>query len=1015
MSALAWSDPEAVLLRLAHASGQAAVLGLLVGIGLGVLRGRLEARWRFALWLVVLVRLALPMVPTVPWSLFRLTPAPFASVAESPIAAPIPALPRLDPGEAEQRDREPAAVAALPPSVAPDPPGDAVIAPRPWTWVDRLAAVWLAGVLLLFVRHGWLHRQLRRQRRTWRMVVDPAVLDLFHRCRQELGVRRLVRLRKAADGCGPAACDTVRATIVLPERLLAQLPAEELRLVLLHELTHVRRWDVLLDRAAVLVAMLHWFNPIAWLALAGLRRERESACDEAVLRHVGAAQSVPYGHTLLKVAGRLSVPAPLAGVVGVFGKDRSLVRRIHMIANYRKQTVTGTNLGACLLVLLTAFGLTDAAVAPAHPAGESSDLAEAMAEGGETCTIAGVCKDEAGKPLAGVRVVLYRDDPGALKAEQLRVESTGADGRFQFRDLPAPQTEKGRQTWGYGVVMTKPGRGSIVVNLAADQPPEACRFTLRPAATLQGRVTDASGKPVGGATVWHSSLMSGPVDGVCSTRTDADGRYAITDMGAWGEDVTRPRPAGNGAMTAVSGCYFDVLHPNFAHERPMYHRMPDTVDVVLQPGGILTGRVVDQVTGRPAAGVMVCLQGIDESKGGPKGGGWQQIRTDANGTYRFDALIPAKYNLWADAPERACAALDSLAVKAATTHTAPDLLLIEGGWIEGRLVDAETRRPIDGTKDRRLRVASYGPGRPRSGAACQSSEVDAHGRFRLHVAPGVNYPYIMQWDLWERTQRREYFQQGIEVISGEVASVEFRILPAKPLADPAPAPVRLPVPVPAERAAAALIRQLGGWYVVDAENHVIEVNMVYHETLEQRRYDNDRTDTDEALRAVSAFPRLQRLFLKGGQATDDGLRSLTPLRDVEILYVWDAERITDAGVAHLAGLMTLKSLHFSNGRLGDGSLEVFGGLPALERLSLQGNAFSDEGLKHLARLPRLHSLWIGMNRRPITDAGARNLLGLAQLQELDLQRSQVSKAFLERLKEQRPALRLYHSDSADGK
>src|SRR5262249_22783719 len=147
------------------------------------------------------------------------------------------------------------------------------------------------------------------------------------------------------------------------------------------------------------------------------------------------------------------------------------------------------------------------------------------------------------------------------------------------------------------------------------------------------------------------------------------------------------------------------------------------------------------------------------------------------------------------------------------------------------------------------------------------------------------------------------------------------------------------------------------------------VNMVYYHSPAGRRYDNDRTDTDEALRAVSAFPRLKRLFLHKGQATDDALRSLSQLGELEVLFVWDAGRITDTGIAHLAGLAKLKDLHFNNGPLSDATLAVFGRLPELRKLSLQGNSFSDDGLKHLAALKQLRALWVGMNRRPITDAG----------------------------------------------
>src|SRR5439155_25317189 len=111
---------------------------------------------------------------------------------------------------------------------------------------------WLAGVFLLLARQGWLHVKLRRLLRAGREVSDLIVRDVFHRCRQELGVARSRRLL-ATGLLGPATCGTFRASILLPERLLSLLPLDELRLVFLHELTHMRRWDVPLDRIAALL------------------------------------------------------------------------------------------------------------------------------------------------------------------------------------------------------------------------------------------------------------------------------------------------------------------------------------------------------------------------------------------------------------------------------------------------------------------------------------------------------------------------------------------------------------------------------------------------------------------------------------------------------------------------------------------------------------------------------------------------------------------------------------------
>ena len=384
----------------------------------------------------------------------------------------------------------------------------------------------------------------------------------------------------------------------------------------------------------------------------------------------------------------------------------------------------------------------------------------------------------------------------------------------------------------------------------------------------------------------------------------------------------------DGLATIATGCYFSVRHPNYAERRPLYKRVPDSIDVVLHPAAVIEGRVINQVSGKPAAGVVVSIQSTNASGGK----GFAETCTDDKGKYRLTSLAAGSYNIWANAPDRACAAIDTFAVTGGKMYLAPELKLVEGAWLEGRIVDAESGKPLskDAASGVSLEVACYGPSHPKSGAACQSSGVDGQGYFRLQVAPGLQFPYIMRYEVWKRTQRREFFEKGVEVKSGEVASVVFRVLPKAPPPDPNPAPFLLKIPVPAEREAAAAIRRLGGWYQVDASNHVVEVNLINYESPKGERLDNHQTDTDEALRVVKAFPHLRKLFMQKGQATDDGLRSVAGLKDLEELMIWDADKVSDAGVKHLAALTKLKEVSITKGRLGDESLKVFGAVAELD-------------------------------------------------------------------------------------
>jgi bla regulator protein BlaR1 len=182
-----------------------------------------------------------------------------------------------------------------------------------------------------------------------------------------------VELQLVSAPVGAASVGIVRPTILLSAALARELPAEELRLVLLHELAHVRRCDVAIERLGAVLACLHWFNPAAWLALARLRQERELACDAAVLDRVGSGENNRYGHTILKIVAMLGRLAPIPGAVGAFGQNRALGRRIETIARHRRSGFAATPLGVTVLVMLAACGLTDGGTSAAGPTASMPD------------------------------------------------------------------------------------------------------------------------------------------------------------------------------------------------------------------------------------------------------------------------------------------------------------------------------------------------------------------------------------------------------------------------------------------------------------------------------------------------------------------------------------------------------------------------------------------------------------------------------------------------------------------
>ena len=327
----------------------------------------LAPRWRHALWLLVMARLAWPCSPESRWSIFNLT----RFTRESHGAAPMMAgsrenaqrAPGPGPGLASGLQTGAVAPQEKVPSTIRRPGTAAATIPGPkvgeLALVLGLPGIWLAGTMV-FAVHVWLGlRRLRHGLRERVTVVDPSVLGVLAECQKRMGVRGRVALQETGAVKSPALCGLWRARLLLPKGFIERFPPAELRFVFLHELAHLRRGDIALNWAATVLQIAHWFNPLVWLAFRRMRADRELACDALVLSVTREEESQPYGETIIKLMEAFSQSPARPALVGIMEDKNQMKRRIHMIATYKKPGPWSLCAGL-LLPLIGALTLTQA-------------------------------------------------------------------------------------------------------------------------------------------------------------------------------------------------------------------------------------------------------------------------------------------------------------------------------------------------------------------------------------------------------------------------------------------------------------------------------------------------------------------------------------------------------------------------------------------------------------------------------------------------------------------------------
>jgi beta-lactamase regulating signal transducer with metallopeptidase domain len=245
----------------------------------------------------------------------------------------------------------------------------------PPSWPRAIAAIYAAGVLVVFL-YLFVHRQrVRRFAREAIDLDDPAWTRLLHKSAADIGVHRVVRLLRSRECSMPMAVGTLAPAVLVPA--IADTWAEDRRrAVMLHELAHVARCDCLTQSLAFTACALYWFHPAVWWVARRLRIERELACDDRVIA-AGAGER-EYASHLLEIAyslGRYRAPA----LAVTMARPRQLEGRLLAVLDTARNRVVPSArvrfagvIGATLVVASLA-GATTTTVAAIEPQPRASD------------------------------------------------------------------------------------------------------------------------------------------------------------------------------------------------------------------------------------------------------------------------------------------------------------------------------------------------------------------------------------------------------------------------------------------------------------------------------------------------------------------------------------------------------------------------------------------------------------------------------------------------------------------
>ncbi len=329
-----------------------------------VARNRMPRSFHYALWLILLLRLLIPVEIPVSVGAFdnilpdQLVTIPVAEQAVSPISDDSEA---ITAAAVQSSEAQSSAVSnAVSGQPAADRSADAAAQNKSKSisvW-DVCAWIWAAGVLLMLAYYiiAYLRIKNKIRKTTTRLNFPDCLMP-----RSILpGKRFSVVCCKGFDS--PFVFGLIRPIIVIPYLLATFMDESDLELIIQHETSHIKRYDVLVLHVSLLIRCVYWFNPLIHIALNTMKADQEAACDASVVKQFESSKVKDYANVLISVAscGTKSVSVNISE----FGKG-NMKRRIGAIMKKKRYTRLTGLIAAVIITAVCIFVLTTGATGKA--------------------------------------------------------------------------------------------------------------------------------------------------------------------------------------------------------------------------------------------------------------------------------------------------------------------------------------------------------------------------------------------------------------------------------------------------------------------------------------------------------------------------------------------------------------------------------------------------------------------------------------------------------------------------
>lgn len=336
----------------------ASILILIILLTKKTFNRALSPKWHYYIWVLLIIRLLIPFSPESSISVYSLlnTAADKINlpVREISIQNPINGVEVLPAAVEEPSDEKLGYSGDL--SYAGDTASVIKESSKLNSALMAAAIIWIAGVFVLILYTIYINIAFAVNiRKRYTLLKDSRIQGILKECKRIMKVKSRILLLTSEKVRTPALYGFLNTKILVSKAYMEKLSDDEIRYIFLHELSHYKRKDIIVNWILALLRSVYFFNPLIWYAFNKIHEDCEISCDAEALRYINEEEHHSYGSTIIKLIKLYSESNFIPTTAGISKNKSSYKRRIVMISRFKKGKWTNTLLA---LILITSVGVT---------------------------------------------------------------------------------------------------------------------------------------------------------------------------------------------------------------------------------------------------------------------------------------------------------------------------------------------------------------------------------------------------------------------------------------------------------------------------------------------------------------------------------------------------------------------------------------------------------------------------------------------------------------------------------